>query len=168
MRFWPHNREYRSGKGSIASVFLPAICHPVDPEVVGSGGHPACRTGRASCRPEQRLKRGSCVLVRTRDPPGRMPRLYGRRDARRYDVPNLGRRRLPSCHSAMKNASWKICCVRTVLSAFGYSLRTVGFSHQKTPRPFVSSQVITSRSPSPSRSINCTKSCLMPSDPLIS
>jgi len=57
------------------------------PEVVGSGGHPACRRGRASCRPEQRLQRGGCVLVRARDPPGRMPRLYGRQDARRYDLP---------------------------------------------------------------------------------
>jgi len=25
--------------------------------------------------------------VRARDPPGRMPRLYGRQDARRYSVP---------------------------------------------------------------------------------
>jgi len=47
----------------------------VRPEVVGSGGHPACRRGRASCRPEQRLKPGGCAVVHTSDPPGRMPRL---------------------------------------------------------------------------------------------
>ena len=41
---------------------VPAAVHP---EVVSSGGHPACRRGRASCRPEERLKRGGSVLVRT-------------------------------------------------------------------------------------------------------
>jgi len=76
-------------------MLLVGHCQTVHPEVVGSGGHPACRRGRASCRPEQRLKRGGCVLVRTRDPPGKMPRLYGRQDARRYDcADNFGMRRL--------------------------------------------------------------------------
>jgi len=64
-----------SGQGRIRisrfSFRLP-FC-PVHLEAVRSGGHPACRRGRASCRPAQRLKRGCGILARTRGPPGRMP-----------------------------------------------------------------------------------------------
>jgi len=45
-------------RGHYAKTFPRPIRWAVHPEVVGSGGHPACRRGRASCRPEQRLKRG--------------------------------------------------------------------------------------------------------------
>jgi len=41
-----------------------------------------------------------------------------------------------------------------------------GFSYQNTPRLRASSQVSTSRSPSLSRSISSTRSCLTPSTPL--
>ena len=55
-----------------------------------SGGHPACRRGRASCRPEKatavrRLKKLRMTLeCSCANSAGLEARLYGRQDARRY------------------------------------------------------------------------------------
>ena len=58
--------------------------------LLGSGGRPACRRGRhPAARTGVRINDGremSCSVLagRTVFPPGGTPRLYGRRDARRY------------------------------------------------------------------------------------
>jgi len=83
--------------------------------------------------------------MRARDPPGRMPRLYGRQDARRYDVPTTSgctdglRRRLTGARRCRQfrfvAARKRLECAELAELAPAFCARSVRFMEKRPKSP---------------------------------